>query len=134
MGLSLALLAVGIVSGTLVRHVIQIVPAAMVLGFVVRRTPGATFGAYPVLAIWLFIMVAIWLYLAGLARIVTGHYSPTEIVLTLVIGASCLAGMSQVFRAQPAVSLAARAAWTVAFAALQVGAIWLSLRPAVADI
>jgi len=124
----LGLLAVGIVRGTLLRHVIQIVPAALALGLAVRRVSGAAYAALAVFAFWLLIMVAIWLFLLNLARITTGHFTPTEVALTFLIGASCLFGLSQTFRAEPAVRWFKRAAWAVAFAALQIGAMWASLR------
>jgi hypothetical protein len=133
-GVILALLAVGVASGTVVRHVIQVLPAGLALVLVIRRAAWAHYAALPIFAFWLLIMLAIWLFLLGLARITSGRFSPAEIALTLVIGASCLAGLSQVFRTQPAASLWARSAWAVAFGALQVAALWASLQPALADI
>ncbi len=130
LGLILGLLAVGVVSGTPVRHVIQSLPAALALALVIRRVPGAACAALPVFGVWLLIMVAIWLFLLGLARITTGHFSPTEIALTLVIGASCLVGLSQTFRTQPIASRMTRVAWAIAFTALQLAALWASLRSA----
>jgi hypothetical protein len=133
-GVILGLLAVGVVSGTLVRHIIQVLPATLALALVIQRVPWSYYTALPVFVFWLLIMVAIWLFLLGLARITTGHFTPTEVVLTLVIGASCLCGLSQVFRTQPVASRVARAAWAILFSALQIGALWVSLRPAFANI
>jgi hypothetical protein len=134
LGVIVGLLAVGVVSGTPLRHVIQIPPATLALALVIRRVPGALYAALPVFVVWQLIMVAIWLFLAGLARIITGHYTPAEIALTLLIGASCLCGLSQAFRTQPAASWATRAVWLIVFTALQFGAIWASLRPAFSQI
>jgi hypothetical protein len=134
LGVILGLLAVGVVSGTPVRHIVQVVPAALALALVLRRVPWAAHAALPIFVFWLLIMVAIWLFLLGLARITTGHFSPAEIALTFVIGASCLCGLSQTFRGQPAASRVTRAAWAIVFAALQVTALWVSLRPALENI
>ena len=130
LGVILGLLAVGVVSGTPVRHIVQSLPGALALGLVIRRVPEAAYAALPVFLFWLLIMVAIWLFLLNLARITTGHFSPAEIALTLVIGASCLVGLSQTFRGKPVASRAKRAAWAIAFAAFQIAALWVSLRPA----
>src|SRR5580765_3027262 len=62
-----ALVVVGFVSGTPVRHLIQILPALLALGFVALREPWAAFGALPIFCFWLLIMSLIWLYLLGLA-------------------------------------------------------------------
>jgi hypothetical protein len=72
--------------------------------------------------------------LLGLPTFIRGHFSGTEISLTLIVGASCLLGLSQAFRSRPAVSPAARTAWVLLFAALQLAAMWASLRPAVSTI
>jgi hypothetical protein len=124
------LLAVGVVSGTPLRHIIQILPATWALALVIQRVPWAFYAALPVFVIWLLIMLAIWLFLLGLARITTGHFSPAEVALTLVVGASCLCGLSQTFRTQPLAGSVKLAAWAIVFTALQVGALWTSLRPA----
>ena len=108
-GVILGLLGVGVVSGTPMRHIIQILPAALALALVIRRVPWASYAALPVFVFWLLIMVAIWLFLLGLARITTGHFSPAEVALTFVIGASCLCGLSQAFRPQPVASRVTRA-------------------------
>jgi hypothetical protein len=134
LGVILGLLVVGLVSGTLVRHVIQIVPAVAALILVIRRVPWALYAALSVFVVWLLVMVAIWLYLLGVARIITGRFSTAEIALTLVIGASCVFGLAQVIRAQSTSSRAIRAAAAITFAGLQIGALWLSLQPAIASI
>jgi hypothetical protein len=133
-GVILGLLAVGVVSGTPVRHIIQILPAALALSLVIQRVPWALYAALPVFVFWFLIMVAIWLFLLGLARITTGHFSPAEVALTLVVGASCLCGLSQMCRTQPVASRVTRAAWAIVFTALQFGALWASLHPAFAQI
>jgi hypothetical protein len=50
-GLALALLLVGVVSGTVLRHVIQILPIVGAAGVLMQRP---AFGAYAALPIFLF--------------------------------------------------------------------------------
>src|SRR5438132_3222169 len=82
----LALYVVGAVSvppGSL-RHEVQTLPLwfPIVLGF--RQRPLAKWAALPCLIFWLGIMILIWLYLLGIAGIVSGHFFPTEIAMTVV--------------------------------------------------
>jgi hypothetical protein len=130
--LVVALLVVGVVSGTPWRHVIQVFPAAAVAVLLIRRVPWSNHAALPILLIWLMIMVVIWLYLLGIARITTGRFSTAEIVLTVIIGAASIRGLIEtpaVIRMPNRVTGLLSA---IGFAALQIGAIWLSTRPAFA--
>jgi hypothetical protein len=126
-----ALLLVGVVSGTLLRHAVQIVPPlvliVVVLVWRLRSWPAA---AMAIELFWLVIMLFIWLYLAGVARIVKGHFSSSEIALTMVIGAAAAGGIVIASQSQ-------RIAWPVRLLAfliaglVQFGAMWLSLRPGI---
>ena len=88
-----ALYVVGAVSHGSLRHEVQTLPLwiPIVLGF--RDREVAKWFALPCLIFWLGIVIFIWLFLLGWARILTGHYSPTEILMTLIIGAACLFGI-----------------------------------------
>src|SRR2546425_875969 len=88
-----SLLLVGLVSPPPVRHVIQAAPACVVLLLAARRTAWARFAVLPIYVVWLALMVCIWLFLLGIARVISGHFTPVEVVLTLAIGASCVAGL-----------------------------------------
>ncbi len=79
--------------------------------------------------IWLAIMIAIWLFLLGWARILTGHFSPVEIAMTLIVGAGCLCGIGVGFRWRTTVRPATAFGVAALFAALQVLALRLSLLP-----
>jgi hypothetical protein len=127
-----ALLLVGLVSGTIWRHVVQVLPV-FVAGLVAMRRPGwSRFAAMPVFVFWLFIMLLIWLYLLGLANVITGKFTPPEVVLTAVVGIACVVGLgASVRRSAPSRWWTGLAAFVV-FGALQVGAMWLSLQPALA--
>lgn len=126
-----ALLLVGVVSGTLLRHAVQIGPPLVLIVVVAvwrpRSWPAA---AMAIELFWLVIMLFIWLYLAGLARIVKGHFSPSEITLTVVIGAAAAGGIVLGLQSR-------EVAWPVKFLAfliaglVQFGAMWLSVQPGI---
>ena len=86
----LALYVVGAVSvppGSL-RHEVQTLPLwfPIVLGF--QKRDIAKWMALPLFLFWLVLMMLIWLFLLGWARVINGHFFPAEIAMTLVIGAS----------------------------------------------
>jgi hypothetical protein len=123
---------VGAVSDGSLRHEVQTLPLwfPIVLGF--RQRELAKWCALPCLIFWLVIMTLIWLFLFGWARIVSGHFTPPEIAMTVVVGAACLCGIG--------VSLGWRTdvprltAWVVGvvFGVLQLLAFRLSLLPSIA--
>lgn len=131
-GLALALLLVGVVSGTLVRHIVQILPIVVVLGLLARRPDWGAYAALPIFLSWSFIVVLIWLFLLGLSRIANGHYTPVEVVSTFLMVGFSVVGVARSIplgRPLPAV-------WRVLafalFAALQFAAMWVSfLKPIV---
>jgi hypothetical protein len=123
---SSALLAVGLVSRTLLRHEIQIAPLLIALGLVWVRPRWAASAGAPLFAFWFLIMGAIWLFLLGIARIVTGTYTPAEITLSAIIGAATLLGLVAAYRRGSPGPLLAHLGTTVAFAILQFSALWLS--------
>src|ERR1700690_100420 len=88
-----ALYVVGAVSNGSLRHEVQTLPLwfPIVLGF--RQRELAKWAAVPCLVFWLAIVVLIWLFLLGWARIVTGHYSAVEIAMTLAIGLASVWGI-----------------------------------------
>ena len=131
-GVIVGLLVVGLVSHTPLRHLIQLLPAVVALVAAVRQAPWARFAALPVFAFWLLIMVGIWLFLLGLARIITGHYSPAEVLLTVLIAVSSLTGGAASLRSTVPVGWRRALAAGVGLALFQVGAMWLSLQPAFA--
>src|SRR5438309_7740345 len=89
----IALYVVGAVSGGSLRHEVQTLPLwfPIVMGF--QGRPLAKWAALPCFVFWLGIMLLIWLFLLGWARILTGHYSPIEVAMTLVIGAATVTGI-----------------------------------------
>src|SRR5262245_25944531 len=84
----IALYVVGAVSvppGSL-RHEVQTLPLwfPIVLGFQNREL--AKWSALPCFLFWLTIMIFIWLFLLGLPSPVRGHFFPTEVAMTIVVG------------------------------------------------
>jgi len=128
-----SLLLVGLVSGTILRHAVQVLPVLGAGLVVVLRLAWSRFAAMPVFAFWLFITILIWLYLLGLANVVTGQFSPAEVGLTVVIGMACVAGLGATARAPTRSHWRSGVTAFLSFGALQVGAMWLSLQPALAS-
>jgi hypothetical protein len=130
----LALYVVGAVSvppGSL-RHEVQTLPLwfPIVAGF--QGKPLAKWAALPCLIFWLAIVIFIWLFLAGWARIVTGHFSPTEVAMTLVIGVGSIVGLIAAIRWRTAVPPVTALAVFLLSGALQFLAFRLSLIPYIA--
>src|SRR6266700_7825663 len=84
--------AVSIPPGSL-RHEVQTLPLWFPIVAGLQKRELAKWAALPCLIFWLTIMIFIWLFLLGWARIVTGHFFPTEIAMTMVIGAASLVGI-----------------------------------------
>jgi len=129
-----ALYVVGAVSvppGSL-RHEVQTLPLwiPIVLGY--RGNPLAKWATLPCLLFWLAIMIAIWLFLLGWARIVTGHFFPTEVAMTIVVGGAAVAGLGASARWRTRTRPATAAAAIIGMAALQLLAFRLSLLPYIA--
>jgi hypothetical protein len=86
--------------------------------------------ALPCLFFWFGIMVLIWLFLLGWSHIVSGHFSPVEIAMTIVAGVASTIGFALSMR---------RARWSfsgcaliVLFGVPQFLAFRISLLPAIA--
>ncbi len=109
-------------AGSLVSH--------RLLGFQKREL--AKWSALPCLIFWLTIMVFIWLFLLGIARIVSGTFSPIEIAMTIVIGIASLLGIVVSLRGRTSTSLSVGLGTVVLFAVLQLLVFRLSLIPYIA--
>jgi len=140
-----ALLVVGSVSHGVLRHLVQTAPSWLTVYFGLRHRGIAKWTALPTYLFWLLLMVLIWGYLLGWTSIVHGHYSPTEIAMTIVVATACCVGIVQslVIRSPSGFrpptsdlrppSFAFRVSTFVAVLALQLGAFILSLQPGIAD-
>ena len=127
-----ALIIVGIVSHTLLRHFVQVVPLLIAIGLSFRRPVLAVQAAAPLFAFWVLVMASIWLFLLGMARIFTGTFTPIEIALTVVIGTAALLGLLSSSLGGHRALTAARLGIVVGFAVLQFAAMWISVQPFVA--
>src|SRR5579862_9068794 len=118
----LSLYVVGAVSvppGSL-RHEVQTLALwfPIVLGF--RRREIAKWMALPLLIFWLAIATFIWLFLLGWARIVSGHFFPTEIAMTALIAVACMSGLIVAFRWRTSVRPVVAISMVGLFALLQL--------------
>ena len=132
-GLVVALLVVGVVSGTVLRHVVQVVPALLASAVVVRRPAIAAYAALPIFIFWILIVALIWLYLAGLSSIASGSYTAAEIVSTVVMAVCCGYGVVRAIPPGRPAPSTARLVTFIVFALLQVAAMWISLSRSIAN-
>ena len=127
-----ALLVVGAVSHGIIRHVVQTSPLwiAIVLG--VRHSRWTKWAALPCFVFWLLVMIAIWLFVLGWARIIAGTFSSTEIAMTVIVGLASIAGILRAARIRSGVSPWMATAVLLLVAALQIAALRMSLLPQIA--
>jgi hypothetical protein len=130
-GLIVGLLLVGVVSGTIVRHVVQVAPAALALALVARHASSGRAAALPILIFWMVVMLTIWRYLLGMTRIIGGHFTTTEILLTVAIALACAIGLAGGARPTANLAPSRRALAAFAFGLLQFAAMWVSALPSV---
>ena len=109
----------------MMRHVIQVLPLVVALVLMVRPSLGVA-AAAPLFAFWLLLMTAVWLLLLGVARIVNGTFTSTEIALTIVIAGGSLAGLASAWRCRSRAPFSVQAALAAAFAAFQYAAMIVS--------
>src|SRR5262245_11358717 len=131
--LVLSLMLVGVISRTVLRHAVQVIPAIAVFVLVLRGHPGSRMAAMPILAFWLLIMILIWLFVTGVAKTVSGRFTPSEITLTVIMGVACAAGLVASWRMPRTQGRVMGLLTFVIFGALQVGVMLLSFIPAIAN-
>jgi hypothetical protein len=127
-----ALVVVGAVSHGIIRHIVQTSPLwiAIVLG--IRHSGWTKWAALPCFVFWLLVMIAIWLFLLGWARIISGTFSSTEIAMTIIVGLASLAGILRAARIRSRVPTWRATAVFLLIAALQIAALRVSLLPQIA--
>lgn len=128
-----ALYIVGAVSNGSLRHEVQTLPlwVPIVLGF--RQQPAAKWAAVPCFIIWFTLMTFIWLFLLGWARILSGHFSPTEVVLTVIVGAASVTGLGVSFRWPTNLTWGKGLATAALLVVLQLAALRISFIPYIAS-
>ena len=120
----LALYVVGIVSHGVVRHIVQTLPLWFPLLLGLRQREIAKWAAMPCFIIWLFLL--------GWANVISGHFTPIEVMLTLVVGMASVAGLVAGFRWRTSLSLGKALLIAAIFAVLQLVALRISFLPAIA--
>ena len=129
----LALYVVGMVSNGVVRHIVQTLPLWFPLLLGLRQREAAKWAALPCFMIWLGLMILIWLFLLGWANVISGHFTPIEVILTLVVGIAAVIGLIAGFRWRTSLSLAKALLVVAIFAVLQLVALRISFLPAIAS-
>jgi len=131
--LAVALLFVGAVSGTVLRHVVQITPIVCVL-LVLRRKPDwGAYGAIPIFVFWIGIVILIWLFLLGLSRIANGHYTLAEVLATVVMAGAALTGLGSSLAVGKELRVGDRVIAIGTFAVFQFAAMWVSFLGPIAN-
>ncbi len=129
----MALLIVGVVSGTFLRHVVQILPIIAAAGVLARRPDWGAYAAVPIFIFWMAIVVLIWLFLLGLSRIANGHYTAIEIVLTLIMAGFSIAGLVTSLRLGQSQRAVIRMLAFTVFGLLQIIAMRISFLEPIAN-
>ena len=127
-GVALALVLIGVVSGTPVRYLTQVAPIALAMRLL-ARFPGSL-GAYAAVALfsfWILAMVLIWLFLLDLSDLASGQYAPIEVVLTMFVAFFCSVGILRGVRVGRLLGRTHRIATVAAFWVVQIGAMAVSL-------
>ena len=132
-GLAIALIVVGVVSGTLLRHVVQILPIILAAIVLQQRPPVGAYAALPIFLFWLLIVVLIWLFLLGISRIASGHYTVIEITCTVFMAAFSVLGALRSITLGRELRPLKRVVTFVTFVALQVAVMWVSFQGPIAN-
>lgn len=92
-----ALWAVGVVTGTPVRHLIQTAPLAVAVALGARKLPIVKWVGLAFFLFWLSMQIVVWLYLLGWAGPGTIRFSQIEITLSALIALIALVGIASCF-------------------------------------
>lgn len=128
----LALYIVGAVSNGVLRHIVQTLPLWFPIVLGLRQREIAKWASLPCFVIWLALMTLIWLFLLGWAKVISGHFTAIEVVLTLVIGAASITGLVIGFRWRTSVNWSKALPTAAIFAVLQLAALRISFLPSIA--
>ncbi len=136
-GCSLAMMAalvlgVGVPGHMVVRHIVQTLPLwpAVILGF--RRSRPAGWAGFPLFVFWAALMTLIWLHLLGVWHLITGHFTPLEIAMTIVVGIACGIGIAAFVPLRSALSPPRAALVFFGLGVLQIVCMRISFLPEIA--
>jgi len=128
----LALYIVGVVSHGVLRHIVQTLPLWFPIVLGLRRREMAKWTSLPCFAIWLVLMTLIWLFLLGWAKVISGRFTPIEVVLTLVVGAAGVTGLIIACRWRTSLSWTKALSTVAVFTVFQLVALRISFLPSIA--
>ena len=123
-----SLIVVGTVSDGFARHVLQTAPIWLAMTAAVNDSRWAKWAALPVFLFWIGIAILIWLFLLGIARIASGHYSDIEIAMTVIFAAAGAIGSAAALSKRSGTPAWMALLIFVSVAAAQVGVMAASLR------
>lgn len=126
-----ALYIVGFANREVLRHAVQTLPLWFSIVMGLRQREITKWCALPCFIIWLMLMSVIWLFLLGLTTVISGHFTPIEILLTLIIGTASITGSIAAFRLRTRMSWAKGLSIAVIFAIFQMVALRLSFLPSI---
>ena len=75
----------------------------------------------------------IWLFLLGVSRIANGHYTPIEILLTILMAGFSVVGVVRSIPLGRALAVSGRVLVVAVFTAVQVAAMWVSFLKPIAN-
>jgi len=130
-GIIAALYVVGYDSQGIIRHIVQTAPQWVVLALAARGSRWTKWAALPCATIWVFLMALIWLFLLGLARVISGTFSPIEIAMTIVVGACAIVIIAQALRMRSPMNATSAAGILLLALMLQLVALRVSFLPGV---
>ena len=78
-------------------------------------------------------MSLIWLYLLGIATFVSGHFSPLEIAMTIIVGIASVVGLAVRVRFKSGMPPLAATILFITFAVIQLACFRASLLPSIAN-
>jgi len=128
----LALYIVGFVSNGVLRHIVQTLPLWFPIVLGLRQREVAKWTSLPCFMIWLLLMTLIWLYLLGWARVISGHFTSVEVVLTVIIGGASFAGLLIDSRWRTNLTWSRALSTAAFFAVFQLAALRISFLPSIA--
>jgi len=125
-----ALMVVGSVSHGVIRHIVQTSPLWITIALGLRGSRMSKWTALPCFFFWALLMIATWSYLlTGAPRFASGHLSPTEIAMTVIVGVSSIVGVAGALRMKTRVRAPAATVTFLVLAVLQFEVLLISLLP-----
>ena len=104
--------------------------AGVAFGF--RRSRATGWTALPSFLPWLVLMIVIGVYLLGIAHVISGHFSPVEMAMIILVGAASAAGIATFAQLKSALSVAKAASIFAVLLIEQWVSFRLSFLPAIA--